>query len=55
MASVPVPAYQQFWVDKREYLERGYQKTGKTNPEAVSSMQHLLKVLCDLEALAVYA
>jgi hypothetical protein len=52
MESVPVPAYQQFWVDKRGALEREYQKTGITNPEAVSSKQHLFKVLCDLQALA---
>jgi hypothetical protein len=52
MAGVPVPVYQQFWVDKLASLEKVYQTKGKTHPEAVPSMQRLFKVLCDLEALA---
>jgi hypothetical protein len=53
MAGVPEPAYQQFWADKRASLEKELGKNkGKTHPDAVPSMQHLFKVLCDLEALA---
>jgi hypothetical protein len=52
MAGVPVPAYQQLWADKRASLERDFQTTGKTHPDAAPSMKHLFKVLCDLEALA---
>jgi hypothetical protein len=54
MAGVPVPAYQQFWADKRASLEKEFQSTGKTHLEAVPSMQHLFKVLGDLQSLAGY-
>jgi hypothetical protein len=52
MAGVPVPSYQQFWADKQSNLKKEYQTTAKTHPDAVPCMQHLFKVLCDLEALA---
>jgi hypothetical protein len=52
MAGVLVPPYQQFWADKRVSLERKFQNIGKNHPYAFPSMQHLFKVLCDLEALA---
>jgi hypothetical protein len=52
MEGVPVLAYQQFWADKRASLEREFQNSGKTHPDAVPSMQHLFKVLCGLEALS---
>jgi hypothetical protein len=52
MAGVPVPPYQQFWADKLASLEREFQTAGKTHPDAVPSMQHLFKVLCDLQSLA---
>jgi hypothetical protein len=52
MAGVAVPPYQQFWTDKRAFLEREFQTTGKTHPDAVPCMQHLFKVLCDLQSLA---
>jgi hypothetical protein len=35
MAGVPVPSYQQFWAEKREFLEREFQNKGKANPDAV--------------------
>jgi hypothetical protein len=52
MAGVPVPPYQQFWADKGSSLKKEYQTTAKTHPDAVPCMQHLFKVLCDLEDLA---
>jgi hypothetical protein len=52
MAGVPVPAYQQFWADKGASLEKEFQTTGKTHPDAVPCMQHLFKVLGDLQSLA---
>jgi hypothetical protein len=52
MASVPVPAYQQLWAEKRPSLESVFQNTGKIHPDNVPSNQHLFKLLCDLEALA---
>jgi hypothetical protein len=52
MAGVPVPAYQQFWADKRASLKKESQTTGKTHPDAVPCMQHLFKVLGDLQSLA---
>jgi hypothetical protein len=52
MAGVPVPAYQQFWADKRASLEKEFQTTGKTYPDTVACMQHLLKLLRDLQSLA---
>jgi hypothetical protein len=38
--------------DKRASLEKEFQNSGKTHQDAVMSMQHLFKVLCDLKALA---
>jgi hypothetical protein len=52
MAGVPVNPYQQFWADKRAFLEREFQTAWKTHPDAVPCMQHLFKVLFDLEALS---
>jgi hypothetical protein len=52
MAAVPVPLYKQFWIDRRVSLEKEFQTAGRTHPDAVQCMQHLFKVLCDLEALA---
>jgi hypothetical protein len=52
IAGVPVPTYQKFWADKRTSLTKEYQIGAKTHPDSVPCMQHLFKVLCDLEALA---
>jgi hypothetical protein len=51
MAGVLVPAYQQFLADKRASIEKEFQNSGKTHQDAVMSMQHLLKVLCDFGLL----
>jgi hypothetical protein len=52
MAGLPVPAYQQFWTDKRSTLKKEYETIVNTHPDAVPCMQQLFKVLCDLEDLA---
>jgi hypothetical protein len=52
MACVPVPAYEQFWTDKRLSLNTQYKDLANTYPDATPSIQQLLKVLCDIEDLA---
>jgi hypothetical protein len=54
MACVPVPAYQQFWADKRLSLQNEYKGLVSKNSDAAASIKQLLKVLCDLEDLASY-
>jgi hypothetical protein len=54
MAGVTVPAYKQFWKDKRPSLKSEYNAIISTYPDASSSMQQLLKVLSDIEDLASY-
>jgi hypothetical protein len=52
MAGVPTPAYQQFWTDQRTALKSEYKDIVSSHPDAAVCMQHLHKVLCDIEALA---
>jgi hypothetical protein len=52
MAGVPTPEYQQFWTDQRSALKTEYKDIVKSHPDAALSIQHLHKVLCDIEALA---
>jgi hypothetical protein len=54
MAGVPVPAYQQFWTDKRSALKTDYKAIANTHPDATPCMQQLFKVLRDIEDLAGY-
>jgi hypothetical protein len=49
MAGVPVLAYQQFWMDKRTSLKTEYNSLVGMHPDATSSIQQLLKVLCSIE------
>jgi hypothetical protein len=49
MAGVPVLAYQQFWTHKRSWLKSECKAIISKYPDASSSMQQLLKVLCDTE------
>jgi hypothetical protein len=52
MAGVPVPAYQQFWADKRFSPKTEYKDITDKYPNAAPTMQQLFKVLSDLENLA---
>jgi hypothetical protein len=52
MAGLPMPTYQQFWVDKRSSLKNENKDLVNKNPDAVASIKQLFKVLCDLEDLA---
>jgi hypothetical protein len=52
MAGVPVPAYKQFWTDKRLSLNTQCKDIASKYPDATPSIQQLLKVLCDTENLA---
>jgi hypothetical protein len=54
MAYVPVPAYQQFWTDKRSSLKTEYSQINGTHPDAAAPMQQLFKVLCEIGDLAKY-
>jgi hypothetical protein len=52
MADVPVPAYQEFWAEKRSALQAEYKSIVNTHPDAAPCLQQLYKVLSDIEALA---
>jgi hypothetical protein len=52
MAGVPIPAFQQFWTDKRTSLKTEYSKIIGTHPDATAPTRQLFKVLCDIEDLA---
>jgi hypothetical protein len=52
MAGVPVPAYQQFWTDQRSAVKTEYKEIVNAHPDAALCLQHLHKVLCDIEAIA---
>jgi hypothetical protein len=54
MAGVPVPAYQQFWVDKWSSLKNEHKALVSKYPDAAASRKQLFKVLCNLEDLASY-
>jgi hypothetical protein len=45
---VSVPAYKQFWTDKRLSLKTQYQDIDNKYPDAAPTMQQLLKVLCGM-------
>jgi hypothetical protein len=49
---LPVPAYQQFWAEKRFSLKTEYKDITDKNPTADPKMQQLFKVLSDIENLA---
>jgi hypothetical protein len=52
MAGVPTPAYQQFWTDQHLALKTEYKDLVNGHLDAAVYMQHLHKMLCDIEALA---
>jgi hypothetical protein len=52
MAGVPVPAYQQLWMDKRSSLKTECKAIVSTHSDAAPSLQQLFKVLCAIEDLA---
>jgi hypothetical protein len=52
MAGVPVPAYKQFWTDKRLLLNTQFKDIANKYPDATPSVQQLVKVLRDIENLA---
>jgi hypothetical protein len=52
MAGVPVPAYQEFWSEKRSELQAEYKSLVKSHPDAAQCLQQLYKVLSDIDALA---
>jgi hypothetical protein len=52
MAGVPVPAYQEFWAEKRSALQAEYKSLVNTHHDAAPCLQQLYKVLSDIEALA---
>jgi hypothetical protein len=54
MAGVPMPAYQQFWTEKRSSLKTEYSEIVDKHPDAAASMQQLCKVLCETEDLASF-
>jgi hypothetical protein len=54
MAGVPVPAYQQFWTEKRSTLKTAYSEIVDKHPDAAASMNQLYKVLCEIEDLASF-
>jgi hypothetical protein len=54
MAGVPVPAYQQFWTEKRSSQKIEYSKIIGANLDEAAPMQQLFKVLCEIEDLANY-
>jgi hypothetical protein len=47
-----VPAYQQSWTDKRTSLTNECKGITNKYPDAASSADQLLKVLCDIQNLA---
>jgi hypothetical protein len=51
MAGVPVPAYQQFWMDKQSLLENEPQSIMDKYPDAAPVIKLLFKVVCDIEEL----
>jgi hypothetical protein len=54
MTNVPVPAYQQFWTDKRSSLKNEHTDLVSRYPNAAATIKQLFKVLCDLEDVASY-
>jgi hypothetical protein len=52
MAGVPVPAYQQFWMDKRSSLENKSQSIMDKCPDGAPAMKLLFKLVCDIEGLS---
>jgi hypothetical protein len=52
MASASVPAYQQFWTEKRLSLKTQYKDLANKYADAAPTIQQLFKVLCDTENLA---
>jgi hypothetical protein len=55
MAGVPIPAYKQFWTDKRSSLKNDDKELITKYPEAAPSLQQLYKVLCDRESRQIYS
>jgi hypothetical protein len=49
---VPLPAYKQFWTDKRLSLKILYKDISNKYPDVAPTMKQLFKVLCDIENLA---
>jgi hypothetical protein len=51
MVGATVPAYKQFWTDKRTSINNEEKDLISTYLDAAASTKQLLKVLCDIEAL----
>jgi hypothetical protein len=54
MAEIPVPGYQEFWIDKRKALKTEYKRLLSQSPDADAQLKLLFKVLCDIEDVAGY-
>jgi hypothetical protein len=54
MAGIPVPAYQQFWTEKRSALKTEYNDIVSTDPDAGAPIHQLFRVLCDIEDVASF-
>jgi hypothetical protein len=52
MAGVTVPAYKQFWTNKRTSLNNEEKDLISKYPDATASIKQLFKVLCDVGDLA---